>query len=320
MNEVELHATCYSLYTFEDLWRKWSTQVPVLCQLLRDFGYTVSAIDSSLLDSEKTEAILNNSRQGFRLYNDIVKDDLKFLLKLLENNDFYDLLLYSNKVVLLNGNMQRLHSNEHRVFVTVSNVPQCFRFIRGLRMLSKYYSKVTMEQLWSSDSSLAKLEQVVQTVELLDLSSNDRLSSSNTRAIQYVTNILFEGKDTVEFNKTGLNYHLGQIVTIYSELYDLHSQSTNARLYELSYALLKRLANQETRRRGNTPNVWKLKQIPAFDSNEILMTIANQQLVMSLFRQSLFEKNNESKSSDFVKLLIKDNPVKIDFTRTLRKK
>jgi hypothetical protein len=139
-DEVELHPTCYSLYTFEDIWRKWSVQVPVLCQLLRDFGYTISAIDSSLLDSDKSEKILNNARHGFRLYNDVVKDDLQFLLKLLENPDFFDLLMYSNKIVLLNGNVQKLHSNEHRIFVTVSNVPQCFRFIRGLRMLSKYYT------------------------------------------------------------------------------------------------------------------------------------------------------------------------------------
>jgi hypothetical protein len=47
---VSLHSTCYSLYTFENAWREWSIQIPILIEILKGYNYQVSAINAELME------------------------------------------------------------------------------------------------------------------------------------------------------------------------------------------------------------------------------------------------------------------------------
>jgi hypothetical protein len=46
---VSLHPTCYALFTFENAWREWSIQIPVLIEMLKGYNYQISAINAELM-------------------------------------------------------------------------------------------------------------------------------------------------------------------------------------------------------------------------------------------------------------------------------
>jgi hypothetical protein len=287
------------LFTFEDAWRKWSIQVPVLINQLKNYNYTIAVINMDMLDDVDTDDILNAARNGYRLYNEHVDNDIQFIANYLSNKDFYNLLTGSNAVHLQRGTGQYLELTEDRLLVNVSNVHQCYRFIKSIRLLSKYYKHDTVLSIYQANSeTLARLEQVVQAVELLDYAANDRLTTANIEALQYILFIMFEGERFAKFSANQIGYHQQQIIDVYIKNYSLTSELTISKLQNLAYSMLRRLAKQLTKRHGKaTPNDWCLKTIPKFDASAQIMMTKQRQLVFNMFKTTIFESNTDVKSA-----------------------
>jgi hypothetical protein len=76
--DVTLHPTVYALYTFEEAWRKWSIQVPVLVDQLRNYNYAIAVINADLLDDANLDEVLGAARHGYQLYQNHVADDIAY--------------------------------------------------------------------------------------------------------------------------------------------------------------------------------------------------------------------------------------------------
>lgn len=296
-----LHTTCYALWTFEESWRKWSIQLPVLCEILKQYNYQISVINAELMESDKFDEILVSSRDGYRLYQDVIDDDVQFIASKLHDKDFFDVLVYTNgmKLVQMNGQQFEVDTEKSKIYIKVKNVPQCHRFMKSIRLLSKYYSRETILKIYNENSeTLARLEQVFQTVELLDYASNDRLTTSNIEVMQYILTKMFEGKKFMQMSRKQRNIHIDRMARIYQEAYDLQSATTFEKLQKLAFNMFKRLVSQETQRKGDlTMNDYRMKSIPRFDSNTMQQLETHKYLMYTMFQANLFD-TNETKISD----------------------
>lgn len=302
--KVKLHATCYGLWTFEDTWRRWAVQVPILVDQLRKYNYQIEVINSELLDNDALSDILESARNGLHDYKDRVMADLQFIIERMQNKDFYDVMVYSNAIRLVNRKFQGIEVDNDKLHISVyvQNVAQCHRFIRSVRMLSKYYTRTTVLSLYDKvDGKLSKFEQVCATVELLDYAANDRLSTANVDAIRYVLYTMFDGKRSVHMSKKQYLTHLSKVVEIYKLLYDLQSAAIIDKVHMHADAMIKRLAMKCTNLRGDTtPNLWELKSIPEFDSSAKLNLDAQKALMYTMFKASMFDVNKDKATHDDV--------------------
>lgn len=314
-----LHATCYSLYTFEEEWRKWALHVQILLYQLREYNYQIDVIDAQLLDNSQLTAVLDSARDGFRLYGAIVADDIDYIAQLIHNQDFYNILVYSNNVKLVRSNelyvridnYDRCNLQQVRINVGVKNLQQCWRFIKAIRMLSKYYVRQTILDLYGeAGGKTSKIEHTFNTVRLLDYATNDRLTDANVSAVRYVLYQMFKDKDEAQFSRKQLAIHIRAIVEMYKAAYALSSDDVLERLQAVAYNMICRLAECLTRRRGETtPQDWRLRKIPTFDSSSMQYLDAHKQLMLTMFQASLFVVNKELKTHDEVNRFFKDKEV-----------
>ena len=313
--DVKLHATCYGLWMFEESWRKWAVQVPILVQQLRDYNYQIEVINTELLDSDSLSEILESGREGLHDYKESISDDIQFVIKLLQNKDFYDVLVYSNTIVLKRRNYQGFEAAhidkdnpaKTRYNLYVEHISHVQRFIAAVRMLSKYYVRQTVLDLYDKNcASIARFEQVEQTVHMLEYASNDRLSTSNVDALTYVLHDMFNYETEAKFSKLQMQVHISKIADIYKQAYDIQSPVIMDKVCALAATMIKRLATQMTKSKGDTSfNVWKLKKIPRFDSSLMTNLNAQKRLMYMMFKASIFETNKDKKTSDEVKVFFR---------------
>lgn len=299
---VKLHATCYALWTFEDTWRKWSYQVPILVDQLRKYNYQIEVINAELLDDSALAELIEAGRNGLRDYKDRICNDIAFICEQMQNKDFYDVMVYSNAMRLQRKQYQGIEPYEDHIDVYVQNVAQCYRFIRSVRMLSKYYTRTTVMNLYAQmHDSLAKFEQVCQTVELLDYASNDRLSTANVDAIRYILYVMFDNKRDAMISRKQYAVHIAKLADIYRAAYDLQASTIIDKVTMHADNIIRRLAVKQTQFRGDTiPQHWQLKTIPAFDSSAQLNLEAQKAIIYSMFKASMFETNTEQRTSTAV--------------------
>jgi hypothetical protein len=117
--------------------------------------------------------------------------------------------------------------------------------------------------------------------------------------MQYIMLTVFKGERTAQFSRVQMNIHVSKIADIYKELYGLHSETTIEKLRSLAASMLKRLAKQESKRKGeHTLNDWRLKTIPEFDSVNMQHLETHKMLMYTMFQASLFDSNRNVKISD----------------------
>lgn len=329
--DVKLHATCYALFTFEQSWRDWAVHIPILMQQLKQYNYQTDVIHAELLDSSQQEAILEAARCGFALYRDVMHDDIQYIADLIHNVDFYNVLVYSNSVRLVRdqklslefANYDSYNPQATKILVHVKNVQQCYRFIKVIRLLSKYYVRQTILDLYDeANGQTSKIEHVYHAVELLDYASNDRLSTANATAVAYILNDMFGGYKQAAISKIQMGVHRARIANIYKEAYDLSSTDVLDRVDALAGSMISRLAEQVTHRRGpSTPNEWVLRQIPEFDSSIMQHLDAHKQLMLSMFKASIFAINSEvqlhRETSVFFRPAVKHTQDRVDVMQSL---
>ena len=271
------------------------------------FANTSIFSNLELLDNDEAGNILEAARQGLHDYKDKINEDLGFIIGNMRNKDFYDILVYSNAIRLQMRQGQGISVNDGVINLYVQNVPQCHRFIRSVRMLSKYYTRSTVLSLYDGAQTLAKFEQVFQTVELLDYAANDRLSTANVTAIRYILHTMFERKRSIMMSKLQYLHHIEQLRNIYQAMYRLQSQSIIDKINMHVDSLVKRLAMKVTAHRGVTvQNLWELKTIPAFDSSAQINLEAQKAMMLDMFQASIFVTNDD-KTADDVNDFFKSN-------------
>lgn len=306
--DVELHPTCYALYTFEETWRAWAVHVPILMQQLKQYNYQTNVMHTELLDNECITAILESARAGFAMYNHLIKNDIQYLTDLLSNKDFFDIIVYSNRARLAYDNLHsasfasfnQYNAQETELVIYVQNVAQCHRFIKCIRKLSKYYVRSTILKILADvDNRTSVVEHIYNTVELLDYAYNDRLSDANATALTYIVKEMFAGTNTAQISRKQMRIHKARIVDIYRNMYRLCSNDILNRVRDLADSMIRRLCLQCTRRRGDdTPNDWQLRQIPAFDSSIMRHLNVHKQFMFMMFKASLFATNTNDTTHD----------------------
>lgn len=297
---VKLHSTAYALQVFEDTWRAWGVQWPVLVKQLQAYNYSISVLAPEDFEAPDMQSLVELGREGLRDYKGRVSEDVQFIVQLMHDKDFYDVAVYSKMLTIRRGNVTVFTMQDDMPVLEVRNVQQCQRFVRACRRLSKYYSRLTVLSIFATDTSLAKFENVCRTVELLDYAANDRLSDANAKALQHIVYKIFDRQPEAMLSRKQVNWHVSKIASIYMLAYDLRSEAIIDRVHVHSRAMLARLAEQTTRFKGElTPQVWKLRRLPSFDSSAKLNLSLQQQMLYDMFKAYLFDKS-EHKTADYV--------------------
>jgi hypothetical protein len=106
------------------------------------------------------------------------------------------------------------------------------------------------------------------------------------------------------FSRVQIQIHINHIGAIYKQLYDLQAASIIEKINMHADSMIKRLALKCTNKRGNTvQNLWELKTIPAFDSSAMLNLATQKQLILTMFKASMFDSKVETANevNDFFK-------------------
>jgi hypothetical protein len=120
---------------------------------------------------------------------------------------------------------------------------------------------------------------------------------------------MFAGHRDALFSKLQMNAHTSKIADIYKSMYNLQSVEIYDKVRMLAFNMIKRLAEQRSKRRGEaTPNDWRIKSIPPFDSVVMLHQQSHKQLIFSMFQASIFEQNKVGVASKAVDTLF-EKPV-----------
>jgi hypothetical protein len=110
---------------------------------------------------------------------------------------------------------------------------------------------------------------------------------------------MFNGEKTAQISRKQMSIHVSRLADIYRTAYDLQSADIIDRVTKLAFSMIKRLAVQKSKRRGElTPNDWGIRTLPPFDSSNMEHLDTHKRLMYTMFKAAIFDTNLEVKISD----------------------
>jgi hypothetical protein len=305
--KVHIHETCFRVHKFEEKWRAWAIQLNVVSTFLQKYNYNINVVSNAIESDDNIDLAIASAKEAGRLYREQRNNLTQQLLKLANDDIAFEFVCNCDYSDIIDSDKFQIVKHKQKLKLLNGDTTIFNTWRRIFRVLSRYYTRKTIFEIidnycFDGDSyNISSSNRLIDALRVIKNTEDENLTESNLYIVDFIISKVFDSdcKRNVYIDKIKLQ----QICIHIASTYIKHSASFaeslqfKMKIEQLSFRIFKALTVKTDK------DVYKLIELPPFDSIDALQRHKVMNVIMSLFGEHVDIVKAQVSKNDLSSLL-----------------
>lgn len=285
--KVHIHETCFRIHKFEEKWRAWAIQLNVVSTFLQKYNYKIEVINNAIETEDNIDLAIASAKEAGRLYREQKHNLTQQLLKLANDDIAFEFICNCDYADIIDSDKFQIVKSKQKLKLLNADTTIFNTWRRIFRVLSRYYTRKTIFDIidnycFDGDSyNISSSNRLIDALRVIKNTEDENLTESNLYIVDFIISKVFDSdcKKLVYLDKIKQQQICAHIASTYIKHSASFAESIQfkMKIEQLSNRIFKALTVKVDK------EVYKLVELPPFDSIDALQRHKVINVIMSLF-------------------------------------